>query len=57
MLLIKCNAANFSGREYRMLREGILKQREDGVIVVPSFCDVMVVPPEMDVKIVKDDEV
>lgn len=53
VLVIKCRCAVRPER-LRELRRNILEQKETGLIVLPSWVDVVVVPD--DIKVVIDDE-
>ena len=37
--------------EYKKLRDRILKEREDGVIIIEEFCDILVVPEDIEIKV------
>ena len=34
-----------------MLRDGILKQKETGVIVLPDYCEVVIAPKDVEIKV------
>ena len=49
ILVIKCNAL-VHPEELKNLQKGFIKQKEEGVIILPAMCDAIVVPD--DIKIV-----
>jgi hypothetical protein len=38
-----------------MLRDGILKQKETGVIVLPDYCEVVIAPKDVEIKVEMED--
>lgn len=53
VLVVKCNVF-LKRKEFSNLYENILRQKETGVILLPPYCDIKVVPPN--IKIVDPDE-
>lgn len=49
VLVVKCNMA-LSAQSMEALKNGILKQKENGVICLPYYCDVLVLPEDTDIK-------
>lgn len=49
ILVVKCNIA-LSAQSMETLKNGILKQKENGVICLPYYCDVLVLPEDTDIK-------
>ena len=50
ILVVKSNLA-LSPQSMNTLINGILKQKESGVICLPYYCDVFVVPEDTEIKI------
>ena len=49
LLIIKANVLA-SVRFLEELRESICRQKEDGVIVLPSYCDPLLVPEDVEIR-------
>lgn len=50
ILVVKSNLA-LSPQGLDTMRKGFLKQKEEGVIVVPYFCDALIIPNDAEVKV------
>lgn len=50
ILIIKIKKL-MKAEEYKKLRDRILKEREDGVIVIEEFCDILVVPEDIEINV------
>ena len=53
VLVVKINAL-FSSDKIFAIRKHILKQKESGVIVLPSYCEALVVPEDIEIKLEAD---
>ena len=56
ILVIKCNTM-VKPETLKQLRQIFLKEKEEGVVVIPAFCDVLMIPADIDIKVegVNDD--
>lgn len=50
VLIIKLNA-NISQRSLERIRESIIRQKESGLIILPSFCEVLVASKNVKIKV------
>lgn len=50
VLVIKVNL-DVSAERLKALRDGFLLQKEYGVVVIPSFCEAVVVPEDVEIKV------
>lgn len=50
LLIIKVNVM-LRGDRLQEIRELIMKQRETGLIILPPFCEAVVVPKDIEIKI------
>lgn len=50
VLIIKLNA-NVSQRSLTRIRESIVRQKESGLIILPSFCEALVVPKDIKIQV------
>lgn len=50
LLIIKIKKL-MKAEDYKKLRDRILKEREDGVIIIEEFCDIIVVPDDIEIKV------
>ena len=57
VLVIKVNL-DVPAEKLKALRDGFLKQKERGIIVIPTFCEAVVVPDGVEIKVegASDDE-
>lgn len=53
ILIIKCNR-RFSVRELSNLYGNLLNQKENGIILLPCFCDAIAVPEDVEIKVEGD---
>lgn len=53
ILVIRCNAL-VHPETLKNLQKGFIKQKEDGVIVLPAMCDAVIVPD--DIKIIVEEK-
>lgn len=54
MLIVKINGVIMSAEYLKMLHDNIFKQKESGVIILPSFCEALVVPKNIEIKVEGD---
>ena len=53
ILVIKCNTM-VKAETLNQLRQIFLKEKEEGVVVIPAFCDAMMVPEDIEIKVEGD---
>ena len=53
VLIVKINAL-FPTETLSEIRKHILRQKESGVIVLPSYCEALVVPEDIEIKLEAD---
>lgn len=53
VLVVKINAL-FPSETLSEIHKNILKQKESGVIVLPSYCEALVVPEDIEIKLEAD---
>ena len=54
ILVIKTNDFRLSPQDMHNLRQQIIKQKEEKVVVLPYYCDVIIAPEDVDIKIEED---
>ena len=50
ILVIKCNTM-VKSETLKQLRQIFLKEKEEGVVVIPAFCDVLMIPEDIEIKV------
>lgn len=50
ILVIKCNTT-VKPETLKQLRQIFLKEKEEGVVIIPAFCDVLMVPEDIEIKV------
>lgn len=50
LLIIKIKKL-MKAEDYKKLRDRILKEREDGVIIIEEFCDIIVASDDIEIKV------
>ena len=50
VLVIKCNMM-VKAETLMQLRQIFLKEKEEGVVVIPAFCDAMMTPEDIKIKV------
>ena len=50
LLIIKIKKL-MKAEDYKKLRDRILKEREDGLIILEEWCDLTVVPGDIEIKV------
>ena len=50
ILVIKCNTM-VKPETLNQLRQIFLKEKEEGVVVIPAFCDAMMIPEDIEIKV------
>ena len=53
ILVIKCKTP-VKPDKLKTLRDRILKEKEEGVIVIPAFCDAIMIPEDVEIKVEGD---
>lgn len=55
MLVIKVNHFHLSPEDMHNLRQQIIKQKEEKVVVLPYYCEAIIVPEGVDIRVEEDD--
>ena len=50
ILVIKCNTM-VKAETLNQLRQIFLKEKEEGVVVIPAVCDAMMIPEDIEIKV------
>lgn len=50
VLVIKCNAV-IKPEDLKKLREMFIKQKEEGVVVLPPYFDALIVPEDIEIRV------
>ena len=50
ILVIKCDAM-VNSETLKQLRQIFLKEKEEGVVVMPAFCDALIIPEDIEIKV------
>lgn len=50
LLLIKCNVS-LSYENFEELYNHLMDQKERGLIIIPSYCEALIVPDEIKIKV------
>ena len=53
ILVIKCNTM-VKAETLNQLRQTFLKEKEEGVVVIPAFCDAIMIPEDGEIKVEGD---
>jgi hypothetical protein len=51
ILVIKTNNFKLSPEDMHNLRQQIIKQKEEKVVVLPYFCEAIIAPEDVDIRI------
>lgn len=51
ILVIKVNNLNLSPEDMHNLRQQIIKQREEKVVVLPYFCEAIIAPENVEIRV------
>ncbi len=51
ILVIKVNQLNLSPEDMHNLRQQIIKQKEEKVVLLPYYCEAIVVPEDVDIRV------
>ena len=54
ILVIKVNQFNLSPQDMHNLRQQIIKQKEEKVVLLPYYCEAIVVPEDVDIRFEED---
>ena len=54
VLVIKCRAV-IKPKKLNKFREMFIKQKEEGVVVIPPYFDALVVPEDIEIRVEEDD--
>ena len=53
ILVTKCNTM-VKAETLNQLRQIFIKEKEEGVIVIPEFCDAIMIPEDVEIKVEGD---
>ncbi len=56
ILVIKVNSFNLSPEDMHNLRQQIIKQKEEKVVLLPYYCEAIVVPEDVDIRFEEDNK-
>lgn len=56
ILVIKVNGFNLSPEEMHNLRQQIIKQKEEKVVLLPWYCEAIIVPEDVDIRVEEEEE-
>lgn len=56
ILVIKVNQFNLSPEDMHNLRQQIIKQKEEKVVILPYFCEAIIAPEDVDIRIEEGDK-
>ena len=56
ILVIKVNGFNLSPEEMHNLRQQIIKQKEEKVVLLPWYCEAIIVPEDVDMRVEEEEE-
>lgn len=51
ILVIKVNHFNLSPEDMHNLRQQIIKQKEEKVVILPYYCEAIIVPEDVDIRV------
>jgi len=54
ILVIKTNNFKLSPQDMHNLRQQIIKQKEEKVVVLPYYCEPIIVPEDVDIRVEED---
>ena len=54
ILVIKVNQFNLSPQDMHNLRQQIIKQKEEKVVLLPYYCEAIIVPEDVDIRFEED---
>lgn len=54
ILVIKTNQFKLSPEDMHKLRQQIIKQKEEKVVLLPYYCEAIVVPEDVDIRFEED---
>lgn len=54
ILVIKVNSLNLSPQDMHNLRQQIIKQKEEKVVVLPYYCEPIIAPEDVDIRVEED---
>ena len=56
ILVIKVNGFNLSPEDMHNLRQQIIKQKEEKVVLLPYYCEAIIVPEDVDIRVEEEEE-
>ena len=56
ILVIKTNNFKLSPEDMHNLRQQIIKQKEEKVVVLPYFCEAIIAPEDVDIRVEEGEE-
>lgn len=54
ILVVKVNA-RFADKDMNEIRKIIMKQKSEGVVVLPYYCEAVIVPEDVEIKVESED--
>lgn len=56
ILVIKVNELWLSPEDMHNLRQQIIKQKEEKVVLLPYYCEAIIVPEDVDIRVEEDNK-
>ena len=56
ILVIKTNQFKLSPEDMHNLRQQIIKQTEEKVVLLPYYCEAIIVPEDVDIRVEEEEE-
>ncbi len=56
ILVIKVNSLNLSPEDMHDLRQQIIKQKEEKVVLLPYYCEPIIVPEDIEIRVEEKEE-
>lgn len=56
ILVIKVNQLNLSPQDMHNLRQQIIKQKEEKVVLLPYYCEAIITPEDVDIRVEEKEE-
>lgn len=56
ILVIKTNQFKLSPEDMHNLRQQIIKQTEEKVVLLPYYCEAIIVPEDVDIRVEEDNK-
>ena len=56
ILVIKVNKFNLNPEDMHNLRQKMIKQKEEKVVLLPYYCEAIIVPEDVDIRVEEDNK-